>query len=62
MFAWKFAEAQDKEKTIDPTDLSVPVMLKGLYTFEVWLRVCLIGPPISTKSNTATAIEFPFNH
>ena len=53
--AWKLAEAQDKEKTIDPTDLRVPVMLKALYTFEVWLRVCFIGPPISTSINTATA-------
>ena len=54
--AWKLAEAHDKEKTMDPMDLRVPVMLKALYSFEVWFRVCFIGPAISTSINTATAI------
>ena len=57
-FAWKLAEAHDKEKTIDPTDLSVPVMLKAVYTFDVWLIVCLIGPPINTNINTATVMHY----
>lgn len=58
--AWKLAEAHDKEKTIDPIDLRVPVMLKVVYTLEVWLIVCLIGPPISTNISTATISKYMF--